>query len=76
MIINLKLTIAQAEALGMVIQEHMSMRGDIRHYVDTRYSAQDISFRNKKIGDVQQRFDALTRIIQQLNKEETNDCNN
>lgn len=73
--INLKLTTAQAEALGMVITEHMHMRGDIRHYVDTRYSAQDASFRNKKIGDVQQRFDALTRILQQLNREMTNESN-
>ena len=71
--IHIKLTTAQAEALGIVINEHMHMRGDVRHYVDTRYSTQDISFRNKKIGDVQQRFDALTRIIQQLNKGDTND---
>ena len=71
--INLTLTPAQAEALGMVITEHMYMRGDIRHYVDTRYSTHDISFRNKKIGDLQQRFDALTHILQQLNKEMTNE---
>ena len=61
--IHIKLTTAQAEALGIVINEHMHMRGDVRHYVDTRYSTADEAFRNYKIGQVQERFDRLNYVL-------------
>ena len=61
--INLKLTVAQAEAVAYAIHEHMERRGDVRHYVDTRYSTADEAFRNYKIGQVQERFDRLNYVL-------------
>ena len=63
MIINLKLTTAQAEALVIAINEHINRRGDVRHYVDVRYSASDQAFRNCKIGQVQERLDRLNYVL-------------
>lgn len=63
MIINLKLTTAQAEAVAIAIQEHIERRGDVRHYVDTRYSTADVEFRNYKIGQVQERFNRLNYVL-------------
>ena len=63
MIINLKLTTAQAEAVAIAIQEHVNRRGDVRHYVDVRYSASDQAFRNYKIGQVQERLDRLNYVL-------------
>ena len=61
--INLKLTTAQAEAVAIAIQEHIYRRGDVRHYVDVRYSASDQAFRNCKIGQVQERLDRLSYVL-------------
>ena len=63
--INLKLTVAQAEAVAYAIQEHIERRasGDVRHYVDTRYSTADQAFRNYKIGQVQERFNRLNYVL-------------
>jgi hypothetical protein len=61
--INLKLTVAQAEAVAIAIQEHIYRRGDVRHYVDTRYSESDQDFRNCKIGQVQERFNRLNYVL-------------
>ena len=61
--INLKLTVAQAEAVAIAIHEHMERRGDVRHYVDVRYSTADEAFRNYKIGQVQERFDRLNYVL-------------
>jgi HAMP domain-containing protein len=61
--IHLKLTIAQAEAVAIAIQEHIERRGDVRHYVDTRYSTADVEFRNYKIGQVQERFNRLKYVL-------------
>ena len=61
--INLKLTVAQAEAVAIAIHEHMVRRGDVRHYVDTRYSTADQAFRNYKIGQVQERFNRLNYVL-------------
>jgi len=61
--INLKLTVAQAEAVAIAIHEHMERRGDVRHYVDTRYSTADEAFRNYKIGQVQERFNRLNYVL-------------
>ena len=61
--IHLKLTIAQAEAVAIAIHEHIERRGDVRHYVDTRYSTADLDFRNYKIGQVQERFNRLNYVL-------------
>ena len=61
--INLKLTIEQAQAVAIAIHEHMERRGDVRHYVDTRYSTADQAFRNYKIGQVQDRFNKLNDVL-------------
>tara|TARA_R110000868_G_scaffold61691_1_gene187312 strand:- start:387 stop:620 length:234 start_codon:yes stop_codon:yes gene_type:complete len=63
--INLKLTIEQAQAVAYAIQEHIERRagGDVRHYVDTRYSTADQAFRNYKIGQVQERFNRLDYVL-------------
>ena len=63
--INLTLTPAQAEALGMVITEHMYMRGDIRHYVDTRYSTHDISKRHDVQGKIENVYFMLDELCEQ-----------
>ena len=63
MIINLKLTIEQAQAVAIAIHEHIERRGDVRHYVDTRYSTADVEFRNYKIGQVQERLDRLNYVL-------------
>ena len=63
--INLKLTIEQAQAVAIAIHEHIEKRagGDVRHYVDVRYSTADIDFRNYKIGQVQERFNRLNYVL-------------
>lgn len=61
--INLKLTIEQAQAVAVAIHEHIERRGDVRHYVDTRYSTADQAFRNYKIGQVQDRFNKLNDVL-------------
>lgn len=61
--INLKLTIEQAQAVAVAIHEHIERRGDVRHYVDTRYSTADQAFRNYKIGQVQDRFNKLNYVL-------------
>ena len=61
--INLKLTIEQAQAVALAIHEHIERRGEVRHYVDTRYSTADKEFRNYKIGQVQDRFNKLNYVL-------------
>ena len=61
--INLKLTIEQAQAVAIAIHEHIERRGEVRHYVDVRYSTADEAFRNYKIGQVQERFDRLNYVL-------------
>ena len=61
--INLKLTIEQAQAVAIAIHEHIERRGEVRHYVDVRYSTADIDFRNYTIGQVQERFDRLNYVL-------------
>ena len=63
--INLKLTEEQAQAVAYAMQEHIERRagGDVRHYVDTRYSTADQAFRNYKIGQVQERFNRLNYVL-------------
>jgi|Laugresbdmm110sn_1035088.scaffolds.fasta_scaffold529375_1 hypothetical protein len=64
--IVLKLTEGQAEAVMLALNEHIYVRGEVRHYVDTRYSERDSNFRNIKIGEVQSRIDKLNRVLTQI----------
>ena len=64
--IKLELTIEQAKAVAVAIHEHIERRGDVRHYVDTRYSAADVEFRNYKIGQVQDRFNKLNYVLTEI----------
>lgn len=47
------------EALRYALREYIHPRQDIRAYVDNRYSTMSDSFRNRKIGEIQDRIDAL-----------------
>jgi hypothetical protein len=67
--IELKLTDGQAEAVMLALNEHIYMRGDIRHYVDTRYSERDSAYRNVKIGEVQERINRLNYVLARIKGE-------
>ena len=67
--IELKLTEEQADAVILALNEHIYMRGDIRHYVDTRYSERDSTFRNVKIGEVQDRINKLNHVLLKIKGE-------
>jgi hypothetical protein len=67
--IELKLTDGQAEAVMLALNEHIYMRGDIRHYVDTRYSERDSTYRNVKIGEVQDRINKLNHVLARIKGE-------
>jgi hypothetical protein len=67
--IELKLTDGQAEAVMLALNEHIYMRGDIRHHVDTRYSERDSTFRNVKIGEVQDRINKLNHVLLKIKGE-------
>ena len=75
--INLKLTIEQAQAVAYAMQEHIERRagGDVRHYVDTRYSTADQAFRNYKIGQVQERFNRLNYVLDAIRLQGENNGN-
>ena len=67
--IELKLTDGQAEAVMLALNEHIYMRGEVRHYVDTRYAERDSNFRNIKIGEVQSRIDRLNRVLSKIKQQ-------
>jgi hypothetical protein len=67
--IELKITDGQAEAVMLALNEHIYMRGDIRHYVDTRYSERDSAYRNVKIGEVQDRINKLNYVLARIKGE-------
>jgi hypothetical protein len=67
--IELKLTEEQADAVILALNEHIYMRGDIRHYVDTRYSEHDNNYRNLKIGEVQGRINRLNYVLARIKGE-------
>lgn len=59
MIINVDIAEDTAQALLWALREHRNTRLPVREYVDKRYATMDESFRNRKIGDVQDRLDRL-----------------
>ena len=62
------LTEEQVDAVLLAINSHIyrSSGGDVREYVDARYSEHDEAFRNVKIGEIQNRFNALNRVREKL----------
>jgi hypothetical protein len=62
--IELKLTDGQAEAVMLALNEHIYMRGDIRHY-----SERDSTYRNVKIGEVQDRINKLNHVLARIKGE-------
>ncbi len=57
--IEIKLPMETAEAVLRALQEHCNQRTTVREYVDKRYFHMDEAFRNRKIGEVQERLDRL-----------------
>ena len=66
---NITLTKATAEALLWALQEHTSRRTPVRAYVDTRYAGMEEEFRNRKIGEVQERLDRLLSLTNRIHLE-------
>ena len=64
--IELKTTHDTAQAVLWALQEHLNHRLPVREYVDRRYAVQDEAFRNRKIGEVQERLDRLQLFRSQL----------
>ena len=59
MIISVNTTSETAQAVLWALREHMNQRRPVREYVDQRYKYQDEAFRNRKIGEIQERLDRL-----------------
>ena len=57
--IEIKLTADTAQAVLWALREHKRTRTPVREYVDNRYGSHDEAFRNRKIGEVQERVDLL-----------------
>ena len=66
MMIEVKLTTETSEAVLWALREYINMRVPVREYVDARYKHSDEAFRNRKIGDVQNRLDRLQPFIDRL----------
>ena len=61
-IINMNITEDTADAVLWALREFRHIRTPVREYVDKRYAHMDESFRNCKIGEVQQRDRKSTRL--------------
>ena len=64
--IEIKTTHDTAQAVLWALREHMNLRLPVREYVDQRYAHMDEAFRNRKIGEVQDRIDRLQPFIDRL----------
>jgi len=64
--IAMKETSETAQAVLWAVQEHLQQRTPVREYVDNRYARMDEAFRNRKIGEVQQRLDRLNAFRDRL----------
>lgn len=71
--INTTLTGETAQAVLWALREYLNTRTPVREYVDKRYAHMDESFRNCKIGEVQERLNRVQSFIDrtqtQLNME-------
>ena len=64
--ISVNTTSETAQAVLWALREHMNLRLPVREYVDQRYAHMDEAFRNRKIGEVQDRIDRLQPFINRL----------
>ena len=64
--ISVNTTAETAQAVLWALREHMNLRLPVREYVDQRYAHMDEAFRNRKIGEVQDRIDRLQPFIDRL----------
>lgn len=64
--IEIKLTAETSEAVLWALREHLNLRLPVREYVDKRYVHMDEAFRNRKIGEIQNRIDRLQPFIDRL----------
>lgn len=64
--ISVNTTSETAQAVLWALREHMNLRLPVREYVDQRYAHMDEAFRNRKIGEVQDRIDRLQPFIDHL----------
>lgn len=62
-IVTINTTEPTAEAVLWALKEHLRIRFHVREYVDKRYAHMDEAFRNRKIGEVQERIDRLNTFI-------------
>ena len=62
-IVTISMTGDTAEAVLLALKEHLYIRCPVREYVDKRYAHMDDAFRNRKIGEVQERIDHLHTFI-------------
>lgn len=76
--VTLTITEDLASVLSWAIRDVVILRTPVREYVDKRYSSMSDSFRNRKIGEVQERIDRLERLQKKissmlLDEDRTND---
>mgnify|MGYP006272611621 FL=1 len=64
--ISIDLTGDTAQAVLWALREHRTQRVPVRAYVDKRYGSHDEAFRNRKIGEVQDRLDRLLLVENRL----------
>jgi len=64
--INTTLTGETAQAVLWALREYLNTRTPVREYVDKRYAHMDESFRNCKIGEVQERLNRVQSFIDRL----------
>lgn len=64
--IEIKTTHDTAQAVLWALQDYLLQRLPVREYVDKRYASHDEAFRNRKIGEVQDRVDRVQRFRSQL----------
>jgi hypothetical protein len=66
MMISIDLTGDTAQAVLWALREHRNHRFPVREYVDKHYANMDEPFRNRKIGEVQDRLDRLQSLENRL----------
>lgn len=64
--ISVNTTAETAQAVLWALREHLNLRLPVREYVDQRYAHMDEAFRNRKIGEVQDRIDRLQPFLDKL----------
>ena len=67
--ITITLAKETADAVLWALKEHMHIRSSVREYVDKRYATMDDAYRNRKIGEVQERVDRLRSFSNRLHLE-------